>query len=458
MSKDKDSKRGKRTILSILDDMENIDDLDEILSLSQVNEKVNIEIKPSSKIEDFFKVDPSIAKSDPEEYRRQIQEQKERYLAKIRKKKYDRTVKPRINVRQKQEQAKHNIRTLFGDEINNFEGDTDELKKLIKQRKEAYINNIRKSKREKEEDPAEMKSHKELDPFSDSLFNMDIAKLRMELDNRKKEYKKTLKSGRLDDFAKDISYLEAILVELSNAHVELIDYKPSFIYRRIKGRLMNLKLDTLEEYLEYIKTHKEEIDALKKKLSINVTKFFRDRATWDYLEKEILTKLIMKNPTGIRAWSAAAAIGSEAYSIAMLFDKKNFSNVSIIATDINPKLLQKAKKARYDRSYLSTLDAQEVIQYFDHDDGEYTVKMQYRSKVHFRQLDLLKDKYPDKFDIVFARNIWIYFENPEKVYMRMYHAMNPGAYLVLGATESVPQSLREKFKLISPRYQTYQKA
>ncbi len=445
-------KKKKKTVLSVIDTLDNLDD---IVTISHKNQNKKPKLETTKKISDYFKVDKNMAKTDMAEFRRQIALQKEEFMKNLKKKGVG---KKRV--------VKKPTDNMFGVDINTT--DPDELKKQIRKRKEEFIKNIRKDKsipdkkiKKKEIIKDGRITKRTVDPFDSSLHDLDIVALKLELENKKKEFRKQLESGIVRELAQDLSYLEMVIEVLADTHFDLSFYKPSFIYRRVKRRLMKLKLTTLESYMNHIMKNSAEIDILKKELSINVTKFKRDRPTWDHLLTNVLPKIIKDKNGNIKIWSAAAAIGAEAYSIAMLMDQLSSYKFSIIASDINPKLLELARQGDFHENYVKELTEAEISKYFSKrttiHGNEYTVNPTLKKNISFYKLDLFIDDYPKNIDIIFARNIWIYFDKPEKVFNKMYEVLNKNGLIILGGTETIPHQLRDKFKVLFPRYQIYQK-
>ncbi|MBU2097724.1 MAG: chemotaxis protein, partial [Gammaproteobacteria bacterium] len=165
-----------------------------------------------------------------------------------------------------------------------------------------------------------------------------------------------------------------------------------------------------------------------------------------------------KRPS-LRIWSAACSSGQEPYSISMVFDEFKQRNPGalvrdpeIVATDISMSMLNNAKQAEYDSLSVSRgLSDARRKQFFDElPQSRYRLKRAITQRVNFRQLNL-KDNYSPlgRFDIVFCRNVLIYFAADLKIdiLQRMRASMTPGACLILGASESLPAALGDKFKL-----------
>lgn len=205
-------------------------------------------------------------------------------------------------------------------------------------------------------------------------------------------------------------------------------------------------------------------------MTTNETFWFRDSAPFDALRDVVLPRLVLEEKrTSLRIWSAACSSGQEPYSISMVIEEFKMRNPGalmrdpeIVATDISMSMLTNAKQAEYDSLSVSRgLSDARRRQFFDElPQSRYRLKRSIIQRVNFRQLNL-KDSYSSlgRFDIVFCRNVLIYFAADLKIdiLQRMRAAMNPESCLILGASESLPAALGDKYKLerVSPHTSVY---
>lgn len=472
--RDKEDNKKNQYRFFVLDEIEQLFGIDELISVPNISSKVVIQEPKKFNndrkkrmrakiVDDLFKIDLDDAKLDREEFKRQIKIQKEIYLAKI---------KNNTPKRNKKVHGKKSMKDIFGN-LENL--DQELFKKIIQEKKEDFKSNIMRGdfnsdvshkkinpllvqlNAEKNEMPISTIRGQDLDVFSDELQHLNIDDLRLELLRRKNHYKKYIDNQKVCEIAENLSHLEMIIKFMCSVSPEISNYKPSFIFRRIKRRIVRLKLHSLGAYLDFIKINSEEIQLFKIELSINVTQFMRDRKTWDYLESIILPQIIMTTKGKIKLWSAATAIGCEAYSLAIINHKNSNTNYEIISTDVNNDLLMKAQQGCYDYHHVKELTDSELKRYFTYHNGRYKIKSFLKKRNRFYNLNLFSDFFPKKVDIILARNVWIYFEKPELVYLKMYNSLNCNGYLVLGGTEMVPTQFKHLFKLVNVATQTYQK-
>jgi chemotaxis protein methyltransferase CheR len=182
-------------------------------------------------------------------------------------------------------------------------------------------------------------------------------------------------------------------------------------------------------------------------MATNETFFFRDKIPFDLLEHTILPALIeaRAREKRIRIWCAAAASGQEPYSIAMVLKsmaaRLRGYRVDLLATDLCSSVLEKAKMGIYNQFEVQRgLPIQLLVRYFGKVGECWQITPELRAMVQFRPLNLLHDFAPlGRFDLVFCRNVLIYFDQPTKIAVleRIARQLPEDGYLVLGAAETV---------------------
>jgi chemotaxis protein methyltransferase CheR len=182
-------------------------------------------------------------------------------------------------------------------------------------------------------------------------------------------------------------------------------------------------------------------------MTINETYFFRDRVPFESLRKSVLAELIAGRTAQkrLRIWCAASSTGQEAYSISMILDefctRLGGWRVEIIATDLSEAALAKARKAVYSQFEVQRgLSTAQLLRYFDQAGDMWQLKESIRSRVDYRHFNLLGDYSAfGNFDLIFCRNVLIYFEAERKtdVLNRMTRLLASDGLLVLGASESI---------------------
>lgn len=220
-------------------------------------------------------------------------------------------------------------------------------------------------------------------------------------------------------------------------------------YYRLEGRLNDLMIKydfkSIEELINFFTSRATAVDYdnLINIATNNETLFFRDVKPFNALKDEIVEDVLSKRDVKmLRIWSAASSTGQEAYSIAMTISD-NFPNLafSIDATDISKAAVNKAQSGVYSKLELQRgLPSEYKDKFFDNVDAtNWKVKSHIQSKVNFIQLNLLTDNIPvDKYDIVFCRNVIIYFDisNRQLLFEKVEKSMRDYGKLILGSGES----------------------
>jgi chemotaxis protein methyltransferase CheR len=190
-------------------------------------------------------------------------------------------------------------------------------------------------------------------------------------------------------------------------------------------------------------------EAVVDAMTTNETLWFRDVYPFTILKNKLLPELQRAATGPLRVWSAACSSGQEPYSISMTVEEYRLANmgvmkqpVEVVATDLSRSMLEVCKTAAYDQLSLARgLSRERLQRYFEAiDNDRWRVKKDIRQRVRFQSLNLL-DSYLalGKFDVVFCRNVLIYFSGERKfdILRRLHAQLKPGGYLVLGASEGL---------------------
>jgi len=183
-------------------------------------------------------------------------------------------------------------------------------------------------------------------------------------------------------------------------------------------------------------------------MTTNETFWFRDGYPFEVLKTRIFPELAKDKRGSIKIWSAACSTGQEAYSISITAQEWRTTNpgalagdVQIVGTDISPSVLRQAKAGRYDEAAVRRGVSQERQQrHFRKVEDEWEVRPEIKARASFREGNLLGNyALLGRFDIIFCRNVLIYFSSDLKrdIIGRMAKALNPGGYLFLGSSESI---------------------
>jgi two-component system CheB/CheR fusion protein len=223
-------------------------------------------------------------------------------------------------------------------------------------------------------------------------------------------------------------------------------YKRATVLRRIERRMQVNARQNLPAYLDYLLENPQETSALLGDMLIGVTNFFRDRESFEALERDIIPLLFSEN-TGeereIRAWSAGCSTGQEAYSLTMLLcDQAQIEGrpvkIQVFATDIDERAIATGRAGIYPEAIITDVTPTRLRQFFSKEQMHYRVKKEIREKMLFAQHSLLRDPPFSKLDLISCRNLLIYLNRDvQRDILRMFHyALRPGGYLFLGSSES----------------------
>lgn len=233
--------------------------------------------------------------------------------------------------------------------------------------------------------------------------------------------------------------------------IVLGDNKQYLVTSRLASLLIEFKIENLHELIRRMQqtTQRALREAVVDAMTTNETLWFRDVHPFNILRDRLLPELQRNNGGPIRIWSAACSSGQEPYSISMTVEEYRAANlgvlrqpVEIIATDLSRQMLEACKAGEYDQLSLGRgLSKERLNRYFDSVSGtRWRVKKEIAQRVRFQSLNLL-DSYLSlgRFDIVFCRNVLIYFAGERKadILRRIYSTLRPGGYLILGASEGL---------------------
>jgi two-component system, chemotaxis family, CheB/CheR fusion protein len=221
-------------------------------------------------------------------------------------------------------------------------------------------------------------------------------------------------------------------------------YKRASLERRITKRMQEVSVESHTAYLDYLEVHPDEFVFLFNTILINVTGFFRDPATWEFLRDEIVPKLRKTiSETGpIRVWSAGCASGEETYTLAMVLaevlgEEQYLERVKIYATDVDEEALNDARHATYTAKAVEAVPPELRERYFERTEQRYAFRKPLRRVVIFGRNDLMRDAPISRIDLLACRNTLMYFnaDMQESILNRFHFALNDWGYLYLGKSE-----------------------
>ncbi|MDP9267479.1 MAG: hypothetical protein M3P27_04035 [Acidobacteriota bacterium] len=250
-----------------------------------------------------------------------------------------------------------------------------------------------------------------------------------------------------------------------------------FLQDRLQRRLKTTGLESFYRYYQLLisREGRAELSALLEHLTVNETSFFRNKPQLELFHKvtleEILQRKTERRDWSLRVWSAGCSTGQEPYTIAMLicdalayyylrnplpFEMPSPKplipppwKVEILASDINYSVLRAAQEGIYPENHMEPVDYTYRLRYFDKGGDKYTIKKGVKEMVHFDFHNLKTEFLPQRNDVIFCRNVMIYFDEAEqkRLVEKFYRCLNREGYLFVGHAESL-FGLTDKFKMI----------
>jgi len=255
------------------------------------------------------------------------------------------------------------------------------------------------------------------------------------------------------------------------------DRRTPFLEDRLQRRLKECQLDSFYNYycLLISRQGKHELAMLVENLTVNETSFFRNKAQLELFQRDVMDDLLQRKQESrdfsLRIWSAGCSTGQEAYTIAMqVADAMSYYylrnpepresqvpkplvpapwRLEILASDINYSVLRTAQEGSYAEHQMAAVDYGYRLRYFDRVGERYAVKKSVKELVHFDFHNLKTEYLPQRNDVIFCRNVMMYFDEAEqkRLVEKFFRCLNPQGYLFVGHAESL-LSLTEKFQMV----------
>lgn len=243
--------------------------------------------------------------------------------------------------------------------------------------------------------------------------------------------------------AKEFKNITALVYDQTGIH--LPESKLTLLSNRLRRRLRSLKLETFQEYYDLLRDPKKCQDELPDFLSAvttNETYFFRNDNLWKFFRETWIPQMVKERKQSakksLRIWSAASSSGEEAYTAAICLREHltNFAswNVAVVGSDISDRVLEQARAAEYNDYAVAKISKSQMTKWFTANEQTYQLKPEIRKIVSF-QFHNLRDRFPGgAFDLIFLRNVLMYFDTPmkQKVLDTVTEALVPGGYLFVG--------------------------
>ncbi len=272
------------------------------------------------------------------------------------------------------------------------------------------------------------------------------------------------KAFRMSDFLPDADFelYRKLIYDESGIHFSSTNR--SILESRLRERLREKKTDTLKSYFDLITRDKEEMKVLLDSVTTNLTRFFRNQPHFDALEKHVVPELLrMRGGSAekkIKIWSAGCSTGEEPYTIALLLKEVLPSpwGFEIVASDISLKSLMVGKEGFYPDSRIVGIPEAYLPKYFERKSNGWQVKDAVKKTIRFDYHNLKNDSGLRSMDIVFCRNVLIYFDEAAQkaTVERFYEALAPQSFLFIGHSESL-FGMNTKFEFVKTEWACFYK-
>jgi len=273
----------------------------------------------------------------------------------------------------------------------------------------------------------------------------------------------------------ELRLLQALVYQECGMHFD--ERRAHFLQDRLQRRLKECQLDSFYSYYRLLISNegKNELARLLENLTVNETSFFRNKAQLDLFHKYILDDLLRRKQAhrdySLRIWSAGCSTGQEPYTLAMLvadglayYYLRNPLpiempspkplipppwKVEILASDISYSVLRAAQQGVYSEPQMSSVDFSYRLRYFDKIGERYAVKRALKEVIHFDFHNLKTEYLPQRNDVIFCRNVMMYFDEAEQKRLidKFWRCLNPDGYMFVGHAESL-LGLTEKFAMV----------
>ncbi len=257
---------------------------------------------------------------------------------------------------------------------------------------------------------------------------------------------------------KDFDFLSTL--SNRNTGIVVTDDKFDMFYSRLARRVRALGLDSFSAYCDYLRDEPDsgELTELINAVTTNLTAFFRENHHFEYLrDHAIPERMAESDAKSLNIWSAGCSSGEEPYSLAMTvaeMDARLASwHVGITATDIDSNVLQRAATGIYAHERVNGIEQARLKRWFlkgtGRQAGQVRVKQELKRYIEFRQLNLMQAWREEPKDIIFCRNVIIYFdkESKKRLVERYAETLKPGGFLFIGHSESL-YKVTDRFELI----------
>ena len=264
----------------------------------------------------------------------------------------------------------------------------------------------------------------------------------------------------------DLRRLTEVVKE--NYQYDFTDYAMSSFKRRITRIMEMFKFSNVDALIKRIKDDSRFFDEFVSEITVNVTEMFRDPSFWRELRDHIIPNILL-NHKSITIWHAGCSSGEEVYSMSILLNEMGIHHkAKIIATDLDRKILERAKKGEYssknmelnEKNYIRVTGEKGLTKYYTEKNGKAVMDPALAFDVSWREHDLVNGMVFNKFDLILCRNVMIYFNQKlqNEVLKKLHESIFKYGYLIIGSKESLIWcEIANKFIVVNNEEKIYKK-
>src|SRR5438132_3258455 len=259
--------------------------------------------------------------------------------------------------------------------------------------------------------------------------------------------------------------LENILYLLRTAsEVDFSDYKAATVKRRILRRMALHKIGKLKDYVQFLRHHPAEVEALYEDILIKVTSFFRDPAAFEALKTEVFPSIVKHRlpEEPIRVWVPGCSTGEETYSQAIallefLSDRSADIPIQLFGTDLSQGGIEKARAGVYPESIAADVSPERLRRFFAKVEGGYRISKMIRDMCLYARQNLVQDPPFSRIDVISCRNVLIYLGPvlQNRIMPIFHYALKPRGFLMLGGAEGIMGTASDLFELMDRKHKIY---
>lgn len=257
---------------------------------------------------------------------------------------------------------------------------------------------------------------------------------------RKMWQRKKQKKVRRSNISLVMDYEKFKVAVFKMTGIDLSAYKEAQMKRRINTLITKHKINGYEDFVNALKSDKKLFEEFVNYLTINVSEFYRNPDQWDLMDKIFIPELISKFGKNLKIWSAACSTGDEPYSLVMALSRHiPLNQIKIHATDIDKQVIASAKTGLYAEKSLASVPKDLKEKFFTKIGSSYQISNEIKSRVEFKEHNLLKDPYDKGYHFIICRNVLIYFTEEAKdvIFTKYGQSLCDGGIFFIGSTEQI---------------------